>query len=89
MDYKKPPFEFITSQSRLLEVVKNELAGQPILALDVESDGLDPHTLKLLLVQVGVPGKAFVFDAKLDLVSLKLLLEDPKILKLVQNGKFD
>lgn len=89
MDYKKPSFEFITSESRSDEVVKNELANQPILSLDVESDGLDPHTLKLLLVQVGIPGKAFVFDAKLDLTSLKLLLEDTKILKLVQNGKFD
>lgn len=89
MDYKKPPFEYISSQSRLTEVVNVELAKQPILAVDVESDGLDPYTLKLLLVQIGIPGQAFVVDAKLDLGPLKTLLEDPEILKLVQNGKFD
>ncbi|MEK7611627.1 MAG: DNA polymerase [Patescibacteria group bacterium] len=89
MDYKKPPFEYISKQSRLTEVVNAELAKQSILAVDVESDGLDPHTLKLLLVQIGIPGQAFVINAKLDLAPLKTLLENPEILKLVQNGKFD
>lgn len=89
IDFKDPPYEYVTEQLRLEEVVKNELSGQSRLSLDVEGDGLDPHTMKLLLVQVGTPEKAYIFNAKLDLGPVKPLLENGKILKILQNGKFD
>lgn len=89
MDYQNPPYEYITEQSRLEELVRNELSAQKTLALDVEGDGLDPHTMNLLLVQVGTPETAYIFHAKLDLTSLAGILENENVLKLLQNGKFD
>jgi DNA polymerase I-like protein with 3'-5' exonuclease and polymerase domains len=88
IDFKNPNFEYITEQTRVPEVAA-ELSGSPLISIDVEATGLDPHTLKLLLLQIGTEKKAYVFNASLDLAQLKLLLEDPKILKILQNGKFD
>ena len=51
---------------------------------------MDPYNNTLLLIQVGTPEKAYIFNhQKVDTSLLKALLEDPKRLKIVQNGKFD
>ncbi len=89
MNPQDPNYEYINDQARLEEVCEKILAKEVRLAVDVESDGLDPHTLTLLMVQVGTAEKAFIFNAKLELTPLKRLLEDPKIQKILQNGKFD
>jgi DNA polymerase-1 len=89
MDYQNPPYEYITEQARLEEVVKSELASRSAVSLDVEGDGLDPHTMNLILVQMGTPEKAYIFNAKLDLTSCQSILGNDKILKILQNGKFD
>lgn len=88
IDFKEPNFEYITEQGRASEVAK-ELTGRPLISIDVEATGLDPHTLKLLLLQIGTEEKAYVFSASLDFESLKPILEDSKTLKILQNGKFD
>jgi len=85
-----PEFEYITGDSDL-ERVCEIIAKEKIISLDTEGTSLDFYYNKLLLVQIGIPGKAFIFDAfkikKWD--KLKKIIEDPKIVVIVQNGKFD
>ena len=82
-------YEMVTRPERLKEVA-HALSGEPILGVDVEATGLDPHTAQVLLVQVSTPDRAFVFDARiLDLSPLSSLFSDENILKLAQNAKFD
>lgn len=88
-DPNNPQYEFVEDQGQIGAAVK-ELRTKEILAVDVEGTHLDPHNTTLLLVQVATPEKAYIFDVqKVDISPLKPLLEDPKRLKLVQNGKFD
>jgi len=88
-DSKNPTYDFITDQAALEKAVA-EISKHEVISVDTEATGLDPYLAKLLLVQVGTPEKAYVFDArKLDFKPLKSLLEDPKHLKILQNGKFD
>lgn len=87
-----PPYEYVTDYSHGEEVLK-KLATKPVLGLDIESTGLDPYTTQLLLVQIGDNETSYIFDARaLDLKQLPLLkeiCESTKIIKLMQNGKFD
>lgn len=88
IDFKNPDFEYVTDQGRLDELA-GELKKEAAIAVDTEATGLDPYTLKLLLLQIGTEKKAYVFSAALDLSKLKGLLENEKILKILQNAKFD
>ncbi len=91
-DPEHPKYEYVTEVSRAEEIFK-ELEKEPILGVDVESSGLDPYTATLLLVQVGNWEISYVFDArKLPLREMpiyKSLLENPKIIKILHNAKFD
>lgn len=88
MDFGNPNYEYVTTQAGLAKAAA-ELSDRKLISIDIEGDGLDPLTLKLLLVQIGTEEKAYVFDAQLDFSPLKNLFENDKILKLLQNGKFD
>jgi len=89
IDIDSPNYLYIDSQGAVAEVLP-ELQSASMLAIDVETTGLDPYTCTLLLVQIGIPGKAFVFDArKVDLSPLKEILENPNTLKILHNAKFD
>ena len=85
-----PSYEYITSQEKLVEAARI-LLGEKVIAVDTEGISLDYYYNKLLLVQIGTPEKAYIFDAiKIkDWAPLKKIIEDPGILKIVQNGKFD
>ncbi len=87
-----PPYEYITEYSQG-ERALLELAEMPILGLDIESTGLDPYTSHLLLVQIGDANKSYIFDARIldlkNLPKLKEICENTKVIKLMQNGKFD
>ncbi|GMR19195.1 MAG: bifunctional 3'-5' exonuclease/DNA polymerase [Patescibacteria group bacterium] len=86
---QKTNYELIEKQSRLTAAVK-DLKKEPLLSLDIEGTSLDPYDTKLLLFQVATPDYAYVFDARhLDLKPLAKIISDEKILKLVQNAKFD
>ena len=88
-DPKNPIYDFITNQAGLDRALV-EITKHDVISIDTEATGLDPYLSKLLLLQIGTPTKAYVFDArKVDLSFLKPLLEDPKYLKIIQNGKFD
>lgn len=86
---QKTSYELIDDPKKLGFALE-ELKSHDILAVDLEATSLDPHNTTILLVQIGTPEKAYVFDArKLDLKPLKAALSDEKILKIAQNAKFD
>jgi len=88
-DPQNPSYELIETQEQVEKAVR-ELKKREVLALDTEATQLDPYNTTLILVQVGTPKTAYIFNfQKVDIAPLKPLLEDPKRLKIVQNGKFD
>jgi DNA polymerase-1 len=51
---------------------------------------LDPFTDTVLLLQIATAEKVYIFDCSLvDIQPLKRILENPNILKILQNAKFD
>ena len=91
-DPKNPKYEYITEESQA-EIAIQKLEKEPIIGLDIESTGFDPYTNKVLLIQVGAPDFTYIFDARVlhlkENERFKALLENPKTIKLMQNGKFD
>jgi len=86
---QKLDFSLIEKTSQLEEAIK-DLKSQKAIALDAEGTSLDPYLCELLLLQLASPEKIYLFDArKLDLLPLKRILEDRKILKIAQNAGFD
>ncbi|MFL5309201.1 MAG: DNA polymerase [Myxococcales bacterium] len=82
-------YELIQDAGRLAEVA-DLLMAEPTLAVDTETNGLDPHTVRLLLLQVATPQKAYIVDCqRVDPLALKPVLESQRTLKLLQNAKFD
>lgn len=81
------------SDADAIRQAKSFLESSKEIAIDTETTGLDPYQSRILLISIGNEHKQFVFDvAKLDLEKLSFLkdaLENPKILKLLQNAKFD
>lgn len=65
----------------------------PIVAIDCETMGLNPHRDRLCLVQLsGGDGNAHLVQItqdQADAPNLKRLLADPKVLKLFHFGRFD
>lgn len=69
------------------------LEKEKIIGVDVEATGLDPYTAELLVVQIGTESVSYIFDVEVvdfnKFERVKKLLENNKILKLLQNAKFD
>ncbi len=60
------------------------------LSVDSETQGLDPFTSTLLLVQIGNDKEQFLIDARIvNLTPLKPLLEDKSIIKILASAVFD
>ncbi|MFC1755960.1 DNA polymerase [Patescibacteria group bacterium] len=91
-DIENPNHQYITSQEDA-QVALEDLAKQKILAVDIEANSLDPFTGDMFLVQIGKEDIAYIFDVrKVNLKELPLfkqIMEDPKIIKILQNAKFD
>ncbi len=67
---QKTSYELIEDPQKLGFAVE-ELKKHDVLAVDLEATSLDPHNTIILLVQIGTPERAYVFDArKLDLAPL-------------------
>ncbi|MGH2388539.1 MAG: DNA polymerase, partial [Chloroflexota bacterium] len=83
-------YELIEEAARLAEVV-GSLSDQQVVAVDTETTGLDPFADNaLLLVQIATRDHAYLVDARrVDPRPLRRVLEDHKMLKLLQNAKFD
>ncbi len=91
-DPENPKYEYITTKADADRALKL-LAGEKMLAVDVESNGTNPRRDTLLLVQLGTESVSYIFDARAvnlaDFDSFRSLLEDKNIIKLLQNAKFD
>ncbi len=91
----KPNYEYITSSEDVGRALEEILKHKEV-EVDTETTGFDPYTKKPVLAQIGVPGKAYVFDIRHDtqhssvhLEHLKPVLANKSILKLLQNAVFD
>jgi len=90
-DLPDPNYQYITSTEEALRHIEF-IERHPIVEVDTETTGLDPFTAKVVLLQIGVHGKAYVFDVRderVDTSIFKPLLEGDKTLKLLQNAVFD
>ena len=85
-------YQLITTADRLPQIAA-ELRAQPVIGLDTETTGLDPHTARLRLLQLATPETSYIFDCfKLQPAELAPLLEliaADQPLKIAHNAKFD
>ena len=80
---------FINENSTAEKIVNN-MRSEKVLAVDTETSDLDPHTGRLLTIQIATRNDVYVFDArKVNTDLFKNILEDYKILKILQNASFD
>ena len=91
----RPDYEYITNGEDVGRVL-TEVMKYPEVEFDTETTGFDPYTKRPVLAQLGVGGKAFVFDVRHDtehssvhLEQLKPVLANKNIKKLIQNAVFD
>ncbi len=88
-NYNEFEYELINDPSRLAQVAEM-LAQERVLGIDTETTGLDPHTCELLLLQLSTDDKVYIVDCRrLVPLALKPVLENPEILKVAQNAKFE
>lgn len=89
IDTKNPNYEYVTDSRRAAEVAEL-LKKEKYLGVDIEASELDPYMAKLLLVQVGTREISYIIDAqKADVQPFKAIFENPSILKILQNAKYD
>lgn len=74
--------------------VRDEILAAPVLGIDTETTGFDPHTKELRLIQVATgPERVVMFDKRYipsdELGFLWDIFADESKVKIFQNGKFD
>jgi DNA polymerase I-like protein with 3'-5' exonuclease and polymerase domains len=91
----KPNYEYITNSEDVGRTI-DEVLKHGIIEVDTETTGLDPYNSKISLVQIGVPGKSYVYDVRHDtehssmhIDQLKPALLNPNSTKIIQNSVFD
>jgi len=87
----RPDYKYITTTEEALRYIEF-IERHPVIEVDTETTGLDPLTAKVVLLQIGVNGKSFVFDVRdgnVDTSMFKPVLESKQHLKLLQNAVFD
>jgi DNA polymerase I-like protein with 3'-5' exonuclease and polymerase domains len=76
-----------------LSVMIEALRAEPVIGLDTETTGLDPHTSRLRLIQLATPQQAFIIDLfRLKPAEIKPVLDliaSPRPIKIAHNAKFD
>lgn len=83
--------EEIVFWEKSITSIADVLSKEPILAIDCETTGLNPLSDKVVMLQFGTPTDQYVIDTRGFSVSkyFKELLENPNILKVGHNIKFD
>lgn len=91
----KSPYRYINTEEEAREAL-NIIDKYNLIEVDTEGTGLDPFTSRTTLLQIGVPGQAFVFDVRsdtdkstIDFNIFRPLLESNAKLKLLQNAVYD
>lgn len=73
-----------------IEDVVNYCKNKKILGLDTETSGLFNHSNVMIMLQIGDEDTQFVIDVRtIDISPLKEVLENPNIIKVLQNAAFD
>ena len=82
--------EMITTPAALQQVAAR-LAGEPILACDLEADSMHHYREQVCLVQISTPTASLVIDplACPDLSPLAPIFADPSILKIFHGADYD
>lgn len=81
--------DFLFIENSIDEMVA-EVREHEVFSIDLETTGLSPIDSRLLLCQIGIPGKQFVVRTwNNDLSALFPLLEDRNYIKLAHNAKFE
>lgn len=91
LDLPTPNYQYITTTEEALRHIEF-IERHPIVEVDTEATGLSPFNDRIVLLQIGVHGKAYVFDVRdgrVDTNIFKPLLEGIQTLKLFQNVVFD
>ena len=90
-DFPSIQYEYITNSEDAIRILE-KIERYPIIEVDTETTGLDALTDKVVLLQLGVAGRSFVFDVRKGNVNAQIfkpLLEDKDHLKILQNAVFD
>ena len=90
-DLPAPNYQYIAHTEDALRVL-SEIEKYDLIEVDTEATSLDTLTAKVVLLQIGLLGKSFVFDVRdgnVDTKIFKALLESPTQLKLLQNASYD
>src|SRR5689334_15231289 len=82
-------YRYIKEQSEL-DSVLGWLDARRFIVVDTETTGIDLFRSKLVTLQLGDKEQQYVIDARrVNLAPLQSVMEDPKVIKLGQNVKFD
>ena len=85
-------YKLITTAEELPHIAE-ELRAQPMIGLDTETTGLDPHTSKLRLLQLAAPDTSYVIDCfrfqPEHLSPLREIISAEQPTKIAHNAKFD
>ncbi|MCI0665240.1 MAG: ribonuclease D, partial [Acidobacteria bacterium] len=85
-------YKLITESDDLAQVAET-MRAEPVIGLDTETTGLDPHTSKLRLIQLATPQTSYIIDFfRHSPARLKPILEviaAPHPIKIAHNAKFD
>lgn len=81
---------YITEQNQLTESVIPKLYSSHVWGVDTETTGLDPHSDKVSLLQIGNTQDQYVIDTRtVNPEPLRGWFEDISIFKYLHNAKFD
>ncbi len=84
-----PNYTYVETEDAARKAL-NYLDGHPVLGVDTETEGKDPLNDRVILIQIGTPHKAYLFDVrKIGAELVAPILESEKHLKLLQFAKFD
>jgi len=85
-----PNYTFITSQKALKKNI-DEIMKLKMWVADSETTGLDPHSDKVIMFQLGNHQQQFLIDTRdvTDLGPLKERMEDESFIKIFHNALFD
>ena len=82
-------YKYVKEQAEL-DSVLGWLNERRFIVVDSETTGIDPFRSKLVTLQLGDKEQQYVIDARrVNLVPLKVVMEDSAVIKLGQNLKFD
>lgn len=82
--------KWIAKQAAFDEMI-DQIAAQPIIAVDTEADSLHSYFDKVCLIQITSGGEDFVVDplAKIDITRFGHVLANPAIRKIFHGGDYD